>query len=606
MNRKPPALRAALITYLLIVVLGLGAAGAHALWSQSGTVTLATTAGHWSLPSVTVASPGTTVRGSLTLTAEASDAETGIRSVALQYLPPNGAWTTLCTRSAAPYSCPWNTQAGPDGTHGLRAVATANSGLSTTSATVQTVVANTFSVTLKDIAEAVRGTMGLEATLTNPGSTAYAVRVEYFREGDTKWNTLCQMPSAPYTCVWPTGSFANDTYDLRAVAVSGGISTYSETVTDVLVDNQAPTVSMGKLANPLRGVVSFTATASDTDSGSGIAQVQIQYAPTKTTTWKELCMTSEVGEDSYSCRFNTLDIKSLSYDFRAVATDAAGNATTSTPVVTSTVDNTVSSVSLEDPGAYLSGTATLSAAANSTAGVGSVRIQSSPAGANTWTTRCTPVAAPYSCVWDTRTVADGLYDFRAVLTDGAGKETASAVVAGRRVDNIPLRATDIQAVNGGKVGKLDAGDTLAFTYNQQVNLASLTPGWTGAARSVTLQLRDGKLLGMSNNADTVDVLWQGSAVNLGSVNTRGNFVKNNKTVTFNATMTAATVTTAGVPTTVVTVTLGSPTPETAGNLRTVSAKVAMVWTPSPAVTSTTGDVCSVSPVTETGPIDRDF
>lgn len=43
------------------------------------------------------------------------------------------------------------------------------------------------------------------------------------------------------------------------------------------------------------------------------------------------------------------------------------------------------------------------------------------------------------------------------------------------MDNSPLRAADIQAANGaGAQGTFDAGDTLSFTYSQQVSLASVT------------------------------------------------------------------------------------------------------------------------------------
>ncbi|RAX44168.1 hypothetical protein DQ354_16460 [Arthrobacter sp. AQ5-06] len=157
-------------------------------------------------------------------------------------------------------------------------------------------------------------------------------------------------------------------------------------------------------------------------------------------------------------------------------------------------------------------------------------------------------AAPYSCTWDSRTVADGQYYFRAILTDGTGKETISATVTARRVDNSPLRGADIQAGNAtGIPGRLDAGDTLSFTYSQQINLVSVTPGWTGAALPVTVRLRDGNILGLGNGGDTLDIQRPGSTVNLGTVNTKGNFAKNRKTVTFNATMTATTVTTAGFP-----------------------------------------------------------
>lgn len=561
------------------------------------------TAADWTPPSVTMPTPGATVRGTVPLTAVASDAVSGIRSVAIQYLPPNGAWTTLCTQAASPYTCQWNTQSLPDGTYGLRAIATDNAGLTATSSTAQTTVANTFSVTLNSPEESVRGTVELAATLNSPGGTPYAVRVEYSVEGANKWTTLCQMPSSPYKCAWPTGSFANISYDLRAVAVAGGTSTYSDTVTDVLVDNAAPTVTMNDPGTPLRGTSTFAATAADAHSGTD--HVQIQYARTGTSTWAQLC---SITEAPYSCRFNTTTLASASYSFRAIATDQAGNSTTSSPIANRVVDNTVSSVSLEDPGAYLSGNTTLTAAANSTAGVGSVRIQSSPAGTDTWTTRCTLAAATYSCAWDTRTVADGLYDFRAVLTDGAGRETISALVTSRRVDNSPLRAADIQAANGtGVPGKLDAGDTLSFTYSQQVNLATVTPGWAGASLPVTLRLRDGNVqgLGTGNNGDTVDIQRPGSTVNLGSVNTKGNFAKSQKTVTFNATMSATTVTTAGVPRTSVTVTLGAPTGG-AGSLRTSTTAVAMVWTPTSSVASMSGVANSLTPAAEAGTLDRDF
>lgn len=561
------------------------------------------TAADWTPPSVSMAGPGATVRGAVTLTAEAGDAETGIRNVAIQLLPPNGAWTTLCTVAAAPYSCLWNTQNAPDGTYGLRAVATDNAGLTSTSTTVQTTVANTFSVVLGNPGEVVTGNVNLSTTLYSPGSTAYTVRVEYSVAGANRWNTLCLNLLAPYNCTWATGTFANEFYDLRAVAVSGSTSTYSETVTDVLVDNAAPTVTMTDPGTPLRGVRTFAASAAD--AHSGVEQVQIQYARTGTSTWSSLCT---VTEPPYSCRFDTTVLANASYSFRAIATDAAGLSTASAAVTNRVVDNTVASVSVEDPGAYLTGTATLTAAANSTAGVGSIRIQTAPAGTSTWSTGCTLAAAPYSCAWDTRQVPDGLYDFRAILIDGAGRETISATVAGRRVDNSPLRGADVQAVNGtGAAGRPDAGDTVSFTYSQQVSLPSVTPGWTGAPLPVTVRLRDGNVqgLGTGNSGDTLDIQRPGSTVNLGSVNTRGNFVKNRKTVTFNATMTATTVTAAGVPRTVVTVTLGSVASGTA-SIRTSGTPASMVWTPTSSVTSTSGTASSIAPATETGTIDSDF
>jgi len=238
--------------------------------------------------------------------------------------------------------------------------------------------------------------------------------------------------------------------------------------------------------------------------------------------------------------------------------------------------------------------------------VSSVKIQSAPAGTTTWTTRCTLTSAPYTCNWDTGAVPDGLYDFRAVLTDGNAVQTVSATVASRRVDNSPLRGTDIQTANGSSVaGKPGTGDAMTFTYSQQVNTATVSPGWNGTALAVTLRLRDGNLLGLGNNGDTVDILRTGSTVNLGSVNLKQNYAKNRKTAVFNATMTAVSATVNDVPRTVVTVTVGSVS-SGATSVRNVSTASTMVWTPTAAVTNLTGVPSSIAPVNEPAPLDREF
>lgn len=176
------------------------------------------------------------------------------------------------------------------------------------------------------------------------------------------------------------------------------------------------------------------------------------------------------------------------------------------------------------------------------------------------------------------------------------------------MDNSPLRGADIQSGNGpGAPGRIDAGDTLTFTYSRQVNPASLTPGWTGATLPVTVRLRDGNVqsVGTGNSGDTLDIQRPGSTVTLGTVNSKGDFVKNRQTVTYNASMTAATVTVAGVPGTVVTVTLGSVAGGS-GSIHTSTTAAALVWAPTSSVTSTTRVACSIAPVPETGTIDRDF
>ncbi|MGE5690197.1 MAG: OmpL47-type beta-barrel domain-containing protein [Pseudomonadota bacterium] len=146
---------------------------------------------------------------------------------------------------------------------------------------------------------------------------------------------------------------------------------------------------------------------------------------------------------------HTLDVR---------ATDAAGNVDASPASWAWVVDTGAPTVTLDDPGANLAGAVSLTASADDAGGSGlaSVRFERSPADAGTWTTIGTDTGAPFAQAWATGAVGDGLYDLRAVATDAAGNETASAVVEDRRVDNgAPTIAISAPA-DGGWVATGDA------------------------------------------------------------------------------------------------------------------------------------------------------
>ena len=177
------------------------------------------------------------------------------------------------------------------------------------------------------------------------------------------------------------------------------------------------------------------------------------------------------------------------YDLRVIATDVAGGTRTSTTVTNRRVDNLGPTLSLTDPGSPLRGSVTVNATATDGVGVTSVTIQRAPAGTSTWTTICTDNTSAYSCAWATTGVTDGLYDLRATAVDTLGHTSTSTVVASRRVDNTVPTATDVQAVNGtGTQYRIDAGDTLTFTYSEAIAPASISAGWNGTSMPVTVRL----------------------------------------------------------------------------------------------------------------------
>ena len=564
-------------------------------------------AADWTPPTVTMTSPGSAVSGTATVSATASDADSGLASVLIEYLAPNASsWTSLCTATSSPWSCSWDTTKVADGSYSLRATATDKAGNTAVSDPVTTTVANNLTVVLADPGSYVRGSAPLSGAIYGGGGTSYTVTIEYLPAGSTSWKTLCTslLVTSTFGCTWLTTGYPNGSYDLRATATAGRTSATSNLVSGTMVDNTAPAVTMTDPGTPLSGTVTLAAAASDADSG--VNQIVVQYAVGGLLdTWTTACT---LTASPYSCRFDTTRLTDGSYSFRAVATDAAGNGSTSASVTGRTVDNSVSSVSMEDPGAYLSGTVTLAASASAGSGVRSVVIQRAPSGGSTWTTVCTIIRAttPYSCPFDTTAVADGLYDLRAALTDGNGKVTTSATLAARRVDNTALRGYDIQATNGAAtLGRIEANDSLTLTYTDTVKPSSISAGFTGAALSVQVRVRDGGVLGLSAKDDTLDVLVGGVVVNLGSVDLKEDFVKNGKTVLVNATMTATTVASGAANRTVVTLKLTSIT-SGASSVRTVSSAQPMVWSPSTSATDPYGTACSGAPVTELGTLDKDF
>jgi hypothetical protein len=383
-----------------------------------------------SFSSVTMTDPGTPLRGTVTLGATTTGT---IVSVTIQRSPAGAAtWTNVCTDGSSPYSCSFDTTAVGDGLYDLRA--SADDGTTTLYSNVVTSrrVDNTApTVSMTDPGSPLSGTIALGATASDGGSGLADVTIQRSPAGAGTWTDICTDNSSPYSCSFDTTTLGDALYDFRAVGTDVAGNSANSTSSNRRIDNVAPTSSLTDPGSPLRGTLALSASASD---GGGIANVKVQRSPAGAGTWTDVCTDTT---SPYSCSFDTTGVSDGLYDLRAVATDNGNRSTNSSVVANRRVDNTNPGVTMADPGSPLSGTIALGATASDTggSGVSSVTIQRSPAGAATWTDVCTDGSLPYSCSFDTTSVGDALYDFRAVGSDVAGN-SANSTVTNRRIDNV--------------------------------------------------------------------------------------------------------------------------------------------------------------------------
>ena len=202
----------------------------------------------------------------------------------------------------------------------------------------------------------------------------------------------------------------------------------------------APQVTMLDPGTPLRTGAALNATA--TDPGGAVSTVTIQISPTGAATWIDVCTDSS---SPYNCPLGA--VADGSHDLRAVARDTAQNVRFSTAVAARVVDNLAPAVVLDPIASDVRSTIVITATASDQGtGVAWVRFERSLAGENLWTEICTDSAPPYGCTVITGpgSLADDVYDFRAVAQDRAGSVAVSASQT-VQVDNAAPTAVAVTA-----------------------------------------------------------------------------------------------------------------------------------------------------------------
>ncbi|HEX8706129.1 MAG TPA: Ig-like domain-containing protein, partial [Myxococcaceae bacterium] len=351
---------------------------------------------------------GATLKGTLTLSANASD-NVGVTRVEFY----DGA-TLLGTDTVAPYSLFWDTRTVANGSHVLSVKAYDAVEQVGTSPNLSVTVNNdqiapTVAFSAPAAGATVAGTVTATAAATdNQGVT----RVEFY-EGTT---FLGADTSSPYTWSWNTRTGSNGSRTLTARAYDASENFASAEVT-VTADNDftLPTVTLTAPAEgvTVSGTLSFAATASDDRALTKVAffvgntQVGVDTAP------------------SYTFSYNTRNLPNGAHVLTARAYDAAGNVGTSAPVnVTFENDYTPPAVAITAPaeGNTLTGTVVLTAAASDDRAMGRVAFFVGTTQVGTDST------APYSVSYNTRSLPNGAKVLSAKAYDAAGNMSTSASV----------------------------------------------------------------------------------------------------------------------------------------------------------------------------------
>jgi Chitobiase/beta-hexosaminidase C-terminal domain/Bacterial Ig domain/Bacterial Ig-like domain (group 3) len=378
--------------------------------------------------SVTAPSEAQHVNGVVPVTAAAADGGSGVASVEF-LVRPNGAgsFATISTDTTAPYQASWDSSSAAEGNAELKVVVRDAATNVLTSAVRSVVVDNPPAPTLDDPGANVGGLITLSAS--SAADTAQVV-FERSPEGAGAWTTIATDLTAPFAASFDTTAVGDGRYDFRAVATDAGGFGGTSPLRTSRVDNTRPTVSM---SDPPSGAVvggpNVHLGALASDAGSGVASVRFEGRPAGGGAFALL------GTDTSAPFDATWDTTSLAgaYELQAVATDAAGNPQTSVATLV-TVDPTAPSVTLADIRALVRGVVTLSASTQSAA-VSQVVFKRKPSGGDSWADLETDTAAPWSAAFDTRSVADGLYDVRAQALDSAGTVLATHTRENIRVDN---------------------------------------------------------------------------------------------------------------------------------------------------------------------------
>jgi len=269
-----------------------------------------TAAPDWTPPVVDLAGLDA-IRTGATITATASDAETGVRDVVFSWAPTGTqTWKPICTATASPYRCTNVSTVGMTAEVDIRAVATDHAGYRATDVVEGVTVDNAApTVSFGTVPQTLSGLVVIPMNATDVDTEVVSVTLRVRPVGGT-WTEVCTDATSPYSCGWDTTKGPGGSYELQATATDSAGNVGTATITRT-VDNTVASVAVVQPATWLRGTVSIDAVASST---SPITSVTIQYSRNGTNGWTTLCTDTT---SPYGCPLVTTSLADGAIWFRA-------------------------------------------------------------------------------------------------------------------------------------------------------------------------------------------------------------------------------------------------------------------------------------------------
>ena len=406
-------------------------------------------------PTATVGDPGNPLVGTVNLAATADDVDSHVASVQVQRSPAGaGTWTDIGAADVtAPYSISFDTTSVANGLYDLRAVATDLAGNTGASPVVEDVqVANPS------------GSVGSSATVSNANNGATTVVIPVPAGTQNKDLLVAHLSTrggtgttvTPAEAGWTALQNATSGTTVRLatyyrVATGSELAPYTFTLSNSQRAVGAMTALSGiKTTDPIDvNGGTATATSATATANSVTTTVAGSIAMAFFTVGRGTTFTQPGGwaerYDFQHVNLTATNKAALAGDTRTMA--LAGATLNAASTITSgawvahqaafEIDKVGPSVTMTSPSTPIAGVVAVSAnATDADTRIVGVRFQRSLAGVGPWTNvGAVDTTAPYSVSFDTTSVADGLYDFRAIGEDGAGNVTYSALLTNRRIDN---------------------------------------------------------------------------------------------------------------------------------------------------------------------------